>query len=243
MQEGYVDIYGIPTRVMTWGRWIEETPYTSEPEDIILCIPGNPGVTKFYVEFLRKIHEELGYTVWILSHAGHELPPPDSIRTAPPLTDNEKLYGLVGQVNHKIAFIDSYVPQSARIHFIGHSIGAYITLQLLKTSSLREKFLNTHMDTIKNFIRPDALDKIFYMALDEMVLVKERDSVVLFENRDKIRLYYGACDGWVPQKYYRQLKTDIPDIQAELCSHNFEHAFLLRHPEEVGQLVVNWIRK
>ncbi|KAK4874914.1 hypothetical protein RN001_014274 [Aquatica leii] len=263
---------------------------------------GNPGVTKFYTEFLRKLHEQLGYTVWILSHAGHELPLTNSIRQAPPLRDNEKIYNLEGQVNHKRAFIENYVPKNARIHFIGHSIGAYIILQLLKDKSIKERsqgiyllfptieymaqsrngwffthivqyfiwlivflcwiytllpsllqiFLiklymiffsvsNSHTDTIQNFIRPDTMEKVFFLAVDEMHLVKERDSVVLYENRDKIKLYYGAADRWVPLEYCRRLKRDIPDIHAEICTHNFEHAFVLRHPQEVAVLVANWI--
>ncbi|KAK5640810.1 hypothetical protein RI129_009357 [Pyrocoelia pectoralis] len=245
MQEAYLDIYGVPTRVQTWGRWVEESYTKPEPENIVLCIPGNPG----------------------------------------------------------LAFIDTYVPKNARIHFVGHSIGAYIILEILKKSWIRENtdgayllfpaieymaqtkngwymvnviqylvrlillltwiftllpfvlqyllikgyiifysVLNTHLETIIDFLRPDVLDKVFYLAVDEMYKVKERATNVLLENKRKIKLYYGANDRWSPQKYCKQLKRDIPDIDAEICTRNFEHAFVLRHPEQVAVMVSSWIK-
>lgn len=302
MQEAYLNIYGVPTRVQTWGRWVEESYNKSEPENLVLFIPGNPGVTQFYTSFLKRLHEELGYTVWILSHAGHELPKSKQ-REAPRLTDNEKIYGLEGQVNHKLAFIDTYVPKNAQVYFVGHSIGAYVILDILKKSWVESNtkgayllfpaieylaetengwymvnvvqyfvrillflawiftilpfvlqfslikgyvlfysILNVHLRTIINFIRPDVVDKVLYLAMDEMHNVKERETRILLENKTRIKLYYAANDGWSPQRYCKQLKRDIPDIDAEICTRNFEHAFVLRHPEEVAVMVAQWIK-
>lgn len=103
MQQAYVDINGVPTRVITYGRWIEESAPQGAPQDIVVCIPGNPGVTEFYVEFLEIIHQRLGLPVWIVGHAGHEPPPDGSIRKAVPLMGNEQFYGLQAQIKHKVS--------------------------------------------------------------------------------------------------------------------------------------------
>lgn len=41
-------------------------------------------------------------------------------------------YSLQEQIAHKKAFIEKYIPQNSKIILIGHSIGAYIILKLLK---------------------------------------------------------------------------------------------------------------
>lgn len=48
------------------------------------------------------------------------------------LSDKPELFTLDGQVNHKIKFIDTYVPTDVNLHFIGHSIGAKICVELVK---------------------------------------------------------------------------------------------------------------
>lgn len=42
------------------------------------------------------------------------------------------IYGLRGQVEHKIAFLRAHVPKETKLVVIGHSIGSYIALQILK---------------------------------------------------------------------------------------------------------------
>lgn len=109
MQQAYVDINGVPTRVITYGRWIEESVPEDAPPDIVVCIPGNPGVTEFYIEFLQTLHEQLRFPVWIIGHAGHESPSKDSVRKMPPLKGNGQLYDLEGQIKHKVSYFTQYV--------------------------------------------------------------------------------------------------------------------------------------
>lgn len=73
-------------------------------EDVIVMIPGNPGITRFYTMFLQTIYEQLHIPIWIIGHVGHDLP---SKRLGgggdtPRLKGNEELYGLEGQVQHKV---------------------------------------------------------------------------------------------------------------------------------------------
>lgn len=65
MQEAFINISDIPTHVMTWGHWIEES-YNSK--EVVLCITGNPGLVGFYTKFMSCISETIGreIPVWII---------------------------------------------------------------------------------------------------------------------------------------------------------------------------------
>ncbi|XP_012369337.1 lipid droplet-associated hydrolase [Octodon degus] len=42
------------------------------------------------------------------------------------------IYGLHGQVQHKIAFLRTQVPKDMKLILIGHSVASYMILQILK---------------------------------------------------------------------------------------------------------------
>ncbi|XP_066998972.2 lipid droplet-associated hydrolase [Anabrus simplex] len=83
-------------------------------------------------------------------------------------------------------------------------------------------------------INPTALRNVFFLALDEMDHVKELDHKFFF--------YYGTTDGWVPVKYYEDLKKDHPDVEAITCPYGYKHAFVLNSAKDVGSLVSKWIK-
>ena len=59
------------------------------------------------------------------------------------------MYGLNGQVNHKMAFLEEFLPASCKISFIGHSIGCRIILELMKELSLSYNQNEKSLQTIK----------------------------------------------------------------------------------------------
>ncbi|KAG8328056.1 hypothetical protein J6590_006237 [Homalodisca vitripennis] len=67
-REGWVVVNQVPTRVQTWGGWIEDP--LPDGDSVIVCIPGNPGLTSFYRTFLASLHQQLGIPVWICCQAG-----------------------------------------------------------------------------------------------------------------------------------------------------------------------------
>ncbi|CAH0563452.1 unnamed protein product [Brassicogethes aeneus] len=139
MQEAYVNINGIRTKITTFGPWIEES--IKPNENIVVVIPGNPGINSFYDVFSRKIHEKLGYPVWVVGHAGHNIPE----QSIDPLPTESDVYGLKGQVQHKLDFLKKYIPESATIHLIGHSIGSYMILELLEDNFVQKKMSTTSL--------------------------------------------------------------------------------------------------
>lgn len=99
----------------------------------------------------------------------------------------------------------------------------------------------TDEKVIMKFIDHSVVEKVLFMAYEEMDVVKTRDNEALEKYRHKCKFYYGKSDGWVPVTYYENLKKDFPDVDAELCSRSFEHAFVLRQSRPVANMVVSWI--
>ncbi|THV06014.1 alpha/beta-hydrolase [Dendrothele bispora CBS 962.96] len=99
---------------------------SGDPETVVLFVPGNPGLAKFYVPFLSALHSHpkiQNVAILAQSLLGH---------TASVFSGGES--GLLAQVQSVIEAIsavkESYA--SARIVLIGHSVGAWISLQAFK---------------------------------------------------------------------------------------------------------------
>lgn len=62
----FISINNVPTFVRTWGKWIEEP--LDDTRELILVLPGNPGVTSFYTIFLSRLYENLNREtpIWII---------------------------------------------------------------------------------------------------------------------------------------------------------------------------------
>ncbi|KAM3595268.1 uncharacterized protein V6R79_020840 [Siganus canaliculatus] len=102
---------------------------------LFLIIPGNPGVVGFYKSFMQTIHSTVGYRhpVWAVSHAGHCVPPNsmDMVEDSS-IVENDDVFGLNGQIEHKLAFLRKHVPKETSLVLVGHSIGCYIILEMMK---------------------------------------------------------------------------------------------------------------
>lgn len=67
MREAFVNISDVPTHIMTWGPWIEES---FSKKEVVICITGNPGLPGFYTQFLATVHETVGteIPVWVIGN-------------------------------------------------------------------------------------------------------------------------------------------------------------------------------
>lgn len=101
MYEAYLILNGVRTCITAHGKWVEESLIGIK--DVVIIIPGNPGVTTFYDRFAKTIHDQLGYPVWCIGHAGHNIPQ-EEVTPFPKLALNPDLYGLKGQINHKVSY-------------------------------------------------------------------------------------------------------------------------------------------
>lgn len=121
---------GAVTELLKYGRL-----QPSRQDALILVIPGNPGVVGFYSTFMRTLHEAFGgrVPVWAVSHAGHCSPPDhmDMVEDAS-LASELDVFGINGQIQHKLSFLRRHVPRDTPLVLVGHSIGCYIILEMMK---------------------------------------------------------------------------------------------------------------
>lgn len=93
---------------------------------IYVLIPGNPGVIDYYYEFMETIYHENEKKIDIIGieHAGH----------SPGDHNDGSFFDIEDQIEHKISLLDHLKQTSPDSHFVlaGHSVGAYICLQILK---------------------------------------------------------------------------------------------------------------
>lgn len=70
MQEGYVEVAGVPTHIFTWGKWVEE-PLGADVKEICICVTGNPGEFCAYMclvsmKFIRNNFFVCVRPTWVL---------------------------------------------------------------------------------------------------------------------------------------------------------------------------------
>ncbi|KAF6200196.1 hypothetical protein GE061_006498 [Apolygus lucorum] len=136
--EKWLEINDVPTCIQVWGGWTEEEIPT---DTVILIVTGNPGITDFYVTFMKALQAKCGnYPVWVIGQAGHVFHP-----KCPPVSQRPELYDLEGQVKHKKEFINTYVPKSKKLILVGHSIGAKICVELMKDESIDRRVEQVHL--------------------------------------------------------------------------------------------------
>lgn len=66
-REDWIMVNNVPTRILTWGTWVEDL---KDDENLVFVITGNPGVVDFYEQFLEELHKNLKMPVWAVGHAG-----------------------------------------------------------------------------------------------------------------------------------------------------------------------------
>ncbi|CAF1027201.1 unnamed protein product [Rotaria sp. Silwood1] len=110
-----IKINGILTHIYQLGN-----PLLSSKS--IVIIPGNPGLGGFYIPFAHELYNLFNenISILIISQAGH----------SPPL---KYCFTLNEQIEHKIKTIEKVLPinKNHRLILIGHSIGAYMVLNML----------------------------------------------------------------------------------------------------------------
>lgn len=120
------DVNGRPTQVLSFGNAEEDTTH-------VVFIPGNPGVVGFYWQFLKALaaSTETKFCLHAMSYPGHDVSGLLVAREGA----RDRL-NLEEQIEHKIAFIKDHVPEGSKLILIGHSLGCYMIMQILKRNVL-----------------------------------------------------------------------------------------------------------
>uniref|UniRef100_A0A2A4JN28 Lipid droplet-associated hydrolase n=1 Tax=Heliothis virescens TaxID=7102 RepID=A0A2A4JN28_HELVI len=133
----------VETRLITFGD-----PFRCTSE-VIVVITGCPGIPEFYREFADQLHRCTELPVCVVGHAGH-----DDLRYASAADTNKSLYDIKGQIEHKLDLINNHFDKKKKLHLIGHSIGAWLLMELLhKNDNLTKRIssVNLLFPTLQNF--------------------------------------------------------------------------------------------
>lgn len=100
----------------------------------VVFIPGNPGIVGAYLPFLKSLalstHMNANLKITSMSYPGHDE------SGIPHGMEERGMYSLEEQIQHKLAFINETVPLKSKLVLIGHSLGCYMIMQLLKRNAL-----------------------------------------------------------------------------------------------------------
>eukprot|EP00898_Chlorokybus_atmophyticus_P009196 jgi/Chlat1/9278/Chrsp99S08499 len=170
-----VNVWGCPTEVL-------EFPATTATKLQICFLPGNPGVIAYYARFLSELHTAFNgqATVVGLGYAGHG---GKDVR-------GSQLYGLRDQIEHKLAFLDS-MDESLPVVLIGHSIGSYMVLEMLRKRPERvQQVLGIHPFITMNLdsSRQRFLARIARLALCRWLLAVSIGAIGLLPYKVKEQL-------------------------------------------------------
>ncbi|XP_050357402.1 lipid droplet-associated hydrolase [Nymphalis io] len=285
----------VQSNILTWGN-----PFSDNGQDVVICITGNPGLTEFYIDFGSELYRSLQLPVCVLGHAGHE---GNCYNKSNESKNDLTLFDLQGQLQHKLDFIENHVSQTSKIHLVGHSIGAWMIIELLqKNDKLMDKVLSVNLlfptlqrmaesrngifvnnvfrkfnwfilflckllyvlptlvfryivylylmatsmpyyycDTIMQLVDPSVIEKVFFMAFDEMDTVKKLNREGLNKIKHMTNVIYGNKDNWAPLEYMEDIKKYQPYIQMTE-THNIEHAFVIKSSECVADMVASFIK-
>ncbi|XP_022697625.1 lipid droplet-associated hydrolase-like isoform X2 [Varroa jacobsoni] len=93
---------------------------------ILFVVPGPIG---FYADFMKEIYagNEENIEVWGVSHAGHVVLPKHMQK---PYKSIKRWFSTEGEVEHKMRFLEKFIPKETPLVLIGHSIGSYMALQI-----------------------------------------------------------------------------------------------------------------
>uniref|UniRef100_A0A8D0H524 Lipid droplet-associated hydrolase n=1 Tax=Sphenodon punctatus TaxID=8508 RepID=A0A8D0H524_SPHPU len=137
LHEEFIYCSGAATQVLKCGPWkdLQKDESKDLPKLLFLVVPGNPGLVSFYKTFIQALYCGFNqqYPVWIVSHAGHCKPPGGMKMTEDTgMKELDDVFGLSGQIEHKLNFVRKNVPEDTKLVLIGHSIGCYIILEMMK---------------------------------------------------------------------------------------------------------------
>lgn len=101
----------------------QQNVFNNDVQQVFVMVPGNPGHPEFYVDYMGLLHAETKRPCVIIGHTGHS-----------PHTATPHLFSHFHQVEHKVHVMHTLRGRypNAKFVLLGHSIGAWIALEMLK---------------------------------------------------------------------------------------------------------------
>lgn len=99
------------------------------------------------------------------------------------------------------------------------------------------------VQAVREMLNSNTLRRIINLGKEELKYVREADHETISKHTNKLWLYYGTSDGWVPMKYYKNIMSKHPDLNAQLCQRGFQHSFVLKDYVGMGHIVGDLINE
>ena len=144
-------------------------PLKQNPQgnDLLIFIPGNPGLVEYYITYLDLIQQQHPtFEIYCLSQAGYQT-------TDEYIKEGAKrypIYNLEFQVQHKVNIIKDIVKQKSgpvNLYIFAHSVGAYITQrmvkQLIDSEQITIKFIGLICPTVINIKESDSGQRLVFL--------------------------------------------------------------------------------
>ena len=103
-------------------------------KQVIFLLPGNPGMIHFYSTFMKKLYQEVKIPILGLAHAGFFKGGTKGVTG--PMTVRK-------QVLQKLEFIETYIPKDVGIILMGHSIGGFMAMEIMKGIEDRNQIVHS----------------------------------------------------------------------------------------------------
>ncbi|XP_060196494.1 uncharacterized protein LOC132625893 isoform X4 [Lycium barbarum] len=226
--------------------------HAKDPKFHVLFIPGNPGVVSFYVDFLESLYDLLDGTasVTAISHVGH----------TEKNWEHGRLFSLQEQTDHKMNFIEHELQDAeVPIVLVGHSIGSYISLDIVKRLQGKVTYciflypfiaVNTKSST-QAFIKKISASRTLCTGLSSIVailgLLPAWISRILVKN--------SVGNSWCPSAvealctHVLKISSKVPGAVVALEGGDYTHAFSctdagsLWVAQHVSTLIKNYFSK
>jgi len=98
-------------------------------------------------------------------------------------------------------------------------------------------------DSLLQATYPTCYEKTLFLYKDAYLKIRKRDDEIIERNLHKLKFYYGTFDEFVRKKFYYDLIENFPGIDAELCTKNYPHTFILRNSIGMAEMICNWIKE
>ncbi|XP_013133290.1 PREDICTED: lipid droplet-associated hydrolase isoform X2 [Papilio polytes] len=102
-------------------------------------------------------------------------------------------------------------------------------------------FSSINRTRILNILNPTILEKVLFLAYDEMDRVTELNKKVIDKIKHLTNVIYTKNDGWAPYEYMKDLMVYQPDLQMKEV--NVDHSFVFKSSEYIALLAADFIKK
>lgn len=91
-------------------------------------------------------------------------------------------------------------------------------------------------------LNPPVIRNIIHMSNDELQNVVDHDPE-LFKHKEKILVYYGKNDGWVPNSCAAQQLDRLGEKHVVVDEHDCEHAFVIKDGEIMAENIISIVEE